>query len=112
MCNRDAFAGGFLSGVVLGESLEKCIDRGQWLAALSIRELGPSYISLPLKIPDFTLLITSSGTPSLSKHTTLSKGGVSKERAAFSYRLQLGFNNLGCHTQHRLAQRLLDSCTV
>ncbi|KFA45707.1 hypothetical protein S40293_09438 [Stachybotrys chartarum IBT 40293] len=39
----DAFAGGFLSGLVEGKSLEESIDRGQWLARLSIQELGPSY---------------------------------------------------------------------
>lgn len=38
----DAFAGGLMAGVVMGEELEKCIDRGHWLAALSIQELGPS----------------------------------------------------------------------
>ena len=44
----DAFAGGFCAGLVKGESLEKCIDMGQWLAAQSLRELGPSYVSLDL----------------------------------------------------------------
>ena len=39
---RDAFAGGFCAGVVQGKSLEECVDMGQWLASLSIRELGPS----------------------------------------------------------------------
>jgi adenosine kinase len=39
----DAFAGGFCAGVVQGKSLEECVDMGQWLASLSIRELGPSY---------------------------------------------------------------------
>ncbi|KAK5163481.1 adenosine kinase [Saxophila tyrrhenica] len=39
----DAFAGGFMAGVVKGESLERCVDMGSWLAALSLRELGPSY---------------------------------------------------------------------
>ncbi|KAF2660110.1 Ribokinase-like protein [Lophiostoma macrostomum CBS 122681] len=39
----DAFAGGFLAGIVKGESLETSIDIGQWLAKLSIQELGPSY---------------------------------------------------------------------
>jgi len=38
----DAFAGGFMAGVVKGESLERCIDMGSWLAALGLRELGPS----------------------------------------------------------------------
>lgn len=38
----DAFAGGFMAGVVKGEGLDQCIDRGHWLAALSLRELGPS----------------------------------------------------------------------
>ncbi|KAK5990258.1 Adenosine kinase [Cladobotryum mycophilum] len=39
----DAFAGGLLAGLVEGKSLETCIDMGQWLAKLSIQELGPSY---------------------------------------------------------------------
>jgi adenosine kinase len=38
----DAFAGGFLAGLVEGKSLETCIDMGQWLAKLSIQEQGPS----------------------------------------------------------------------
>ncbi|KAH8821665.1 adenosine kinase [Xylogone sp. PMI_703] len=39
----DAFAGGFVAGLVAGKSLDECIDQGQWLAKLSIQELGPSY---------------------------------------------------------------------
>jgi len=39
----DAFAGGFVAGIVQGKPLEKAIDMGQWLAKLSIQELGPSY---------------------------------------------------------------------
>jgi len=39
----DAFAGGFFAGVVKGESIDTCVDMGQWLAAQSLRELGPSY---------------------------------------------------------------------
>ncbi|PFH56927.1 hypothetical protein XA68_15753 [Ophiocordyceps unilateralis] len=39
----DAFAGGFLAGIMQGKPLETCIDMGQWLARLSIKELGPSY---------------------------------------------------------------------
>jgi adenosine kinase len=38
----DAFAGGFTAGIVTGESLAQCVDQGQWLAKLSIQELGPS----------------------------------------------------------------------
>ncbi|OAL56249.1 Ribokinase-like protein [Pyrenochaeta sp. DS3sAY3a] len=41
----DAFAGGFTAGIVKGESLETAIDMGQWLAKLSIQQLGPSYPS-------------------------------------------------------------------
>jgi adenosine kinase len=43
-CNGagDAFAGGLLAGLVQGKSLETAIDMGQWLARLSIQELGPS----------------------------------------------------------------------
>ncbi|KAM0516620.1 hypothetical protein ACHAPE_005251 [Trichoderma viride] len=39
----DAFAGGLLAGIVEGETLEQSVDKGQWLAKLSIQELGPSY---------------------------------------------------------------------
>jgi adenosine kinase len=38
----DAFAGGFCAGVVEGRPLAECVDMGQWLARLSIKELGPS----------------------------------------------------------------------
>jgi len=39
----DAFAGGFCAGIVDGKPIETAIDMGQWLARLSIKELGPSY---------------------------------------------------------------------
>ncbi|EYE93424.1 adenosine kinase [Aspergillus ruber CBS 135680] len=39
----DAFAGGFAAGIVEGKSLEESVDMGQWLASLSIQELGPSF---------------------------------------------------------------------
>jgi len=39
----DAFAAGFTAGLVAGESLAQCVDQGQWLAKLSIQELGPSF---------------------------------------------------------------------
>ncbi|KAI5284749.1 adenosine kinase [Ascosphaera aggregata] len=38
----DAFAGGVCAGLVLDKSIEECVKMGQWLASLSIRELGPS----------------------------------------------------------------------
>lgn len=38
----DAFAGGFAAGVVQGKTIEESVDLGQWLAKLSIQELGPS----------------------------------------------------------------------
>lgn len=39
----DAFAGGFVAGIVEGKPLEKSIDMGHWLASLSIKELGAQY---------------------------------------------------------------------
>ncbi|KAG4034348.1 hypothetical protein MFRU_003g03170 [Monilinia fructicola] len=39
----DAFAAGFTAGLVAGEPLDRCVDQGQWLAKLSIQELGPSF---------------------------------------------------------------------
>lgn len=44
--HRDAWAGGFVAGIVQGKSLEESIDMGHWLASLSIKELGPSYVVL------------------------------------------------------------------
>ncbi|KAL8946261.1 MAG: hypothetical protein Q9222_007321 [Ikaeria aurantiellina] len=41
----DAFAGGFVAGIVGGKSLEESVDMGQWLAKLSIKELGPQFPS-------------------------------------------------------------------
>jgi adenosine kinase len=38
----DAFAGGFVAGLVEGKDIDTSVDMGQWLAALSIQELGPS----------------------------------------------------------------------
>ena len=46
MDDRDAFAGGFVAGIVEGKSLDEAIDMGHWLASLSIRELGPQYVIL------------------------------------------------------------------
>jgi len=39
----DAFAAGLTAGLVAGESLAQSVDQGQWLAKLSIQELGPSF---------------------------------------------------------------------
>lgn len=39
----DAFAGGFLGALVQGKPIAECVDVGQWLASLSLRELGPSF---------------------------------------------------------------------
>jgi len=39
----DAFAGGFVAGLVASKPIAQCVDQGQWLAKLSIQELGPSY---------------------------------------------------------------------
>ncbi|KAL5614774.1 hypothetical protein BROUX41_004863 [Berkeleyomyces rouxiae] len=39
----DAFAGGFVAGLVQGKDLATNVDMGQWLARLSIQELGPSF---------------------------------------------------------------------
>lgn len=42
----DAFAGGFLAGLVEGKELKVCVDMGMWLAAKGLRELGPRYVIL------------------------------------------------------------------
>jgi len=38
----DAFAGGFVAGLVQGKSVDESVIMGQWLARLGIQELGPS----------------------------------------------------------------------
>lgn len=45
----DAFAGGFFAGVIQGKDMNACVDMGQWLAAQSLRELGPSYVPSRLR---------------------------------------------------------------
>ncbi|GAM91637.1 hypothetical protein ANO11243_096890 [Dothideomycetidae sp. 11243] len=39
----DAFAGGFVAGIVEGKDLDTCVDMGSWLAKLSLTQLGPAY---------------------------------------------------------------------
>ncbi|CAK7201441.1 adenosine kinase [Sporothrix eucalyptigena] len=39
----DAFAAGLVAGIIEGKSLDLSIDQGQWLASLSLKELGASY---------------------------------------------------------------------
>lgn len=39
----DAFAGGFVAGLVENADLAKCIDMGQWLAKESLQLVGPSF---------------------------------------------------------------------
>lgn len=38
----DAFAGGYVAGLVEGKDVKSCVDMGMWLAALGLKELGPS----------------------------------------------------------------------
>ncbi|CAK7912587.1 adenosine kinase [[Candida] anglica] len=39
----DAFASGFMAGLVEGKTVAQSVDIGQWSAALSIQEVGPSF---------------------------------------------------------------------
>ncbi|KAK9470282.1 Ribokinase-like protein [Dipodascopsis tothii] len=39
----DSFAGGFLAGLVLGESLAAAVARGHWLASWTVQLPGPAY---------------------------------------------------------------------
>lgn len=65
----DAFAGGFFAGVVQGKSIETSVDMGQWLAALSLRELGPQYVHLSETSYVMPVLISRAGTPSRRRRT-------------------------------------------
>ena len=73
---RDAFAGGFVAGIVEGKPLEECIDMGHWLASLSIKELGPQYVYNILLIRtvvalDITILFHTSNKHPISLITPL-----------------------------------------
>ena len=46
----DAFAGGFLAGILQAEALETAVDMGQWLAKLSIQQRGLSCVCLLLDL--------------------------------------------------------------
>lgn len=55
--NSDAFAGGFVAGIVEGKTIDEQVDQGQWLARLSIQEPGPQYVNFlqfpsPLKLKE------------------------------------------------------------
>ncbi|KAG6841573.1 hypothetical protein C0991_009608 [Blastosporella zonata] len=39
----DAFAGGFLGGLVAGKSLEECVEVGHTLGAMCVKQVGPTY---------------------------------------------------------------------
>ncbi|KAK6457784.1 adenosine kinase [Scheffersomyces xylosifermentans] len=39
----DAFAGGFIASLVEGKTVAQAVDVGQWAAALSIQQVGPSF---------------------------------------------------------------------
>lgn len=39
----DAFAAGFVAGMTEEKPFETCLGMGQWLASLSLQEVGPSY---------------------------------------------------------------------
>jgi len=66
----DAFAGGFMAGLVLGKELATCVNMGQWLARLSIQELGPSY-AIPSPLRHFLLpLEMSTNTASQVPHAS------------------------------------------
>lgn len=46
----DAFAGGFVSGLVQGLPLAKAMDLGHWTAKTSIQEIGPSFPYNPKQV--------------------------------------------------------------
>ena len=39
----DAFAGGFLGGIVLGKSIEESVEAGHKLGAMTVQQVGPQY---------------------------------------------------------------------
>ncbi len=46
-----------MAGIVEGKKLEECVDMGQWLASLSIKELGPQYVEVALYLLIETCLV-------------------------------------------------------
>lgn len=39
----DAFAGGFLGGLVVGKSVDECVEAGHKLGAMCVQQVGPTY---------------------------------------------------------------------
>ena len=71
----DAFAGGFVAGIVEGKSLDESVDMGHWLASLSIRELGPQYVQYLLGPRSIILSILTTreqATSTPTQHSSLS----------------------------------------
>lgn len=42
--HSDAFAGGFLAGLVQDKPLRESIDIAQWLGSLNVKSLGPRFV--------------------------------------------------------------------
>ena len=67
----DAFAGGFVAGVVEGKSLNESIDMGHWLASLSIKELGPQYVRSFSQTHSILLSIITTASSSINASSTI-----------------------------------------
>ena len=84
LANSDAFAGGFIAGIVEGKSLDESVDMGHWLASLSIKELGPQYVhSVPL---DRHML-------SFCQSSTKTSSGSKQHQRKINIRLSCSFNS-------------------
>lgn len=83
LVNSDAFAGGFIAGVVEGKSLDESIDMGHWLASLSIKELGPQYVHFVR--PDRHIL-------SFCQSSTKTSSGSKQHPRQLNNRLLCSFN--------------------
>lgn len=94
----DAFAAGLAAGIIEGKPLDQSIKQGQWLARLSLTQLGASYVFFflfffflfPLLVPPFPCIFIrifkvtdilfqfwqSTGSPSRSRHTPHRRNGL------------------------------------
>ena len=84
----DAFAGGFVAGIVEEKSLDESIDMGHWLASLSIKELGPQYVQS---------LLTNTSHHSVKHHKDIEQQQVTSTQTRHSSPCFLQFPSLAIY---------------
>lgn len=73
-----------MAGIVEGKPLDECVDMGQWLAKLSIQELGPQYV-IPTFLCSYSYSFYSRGQEYLEAHPPLPFARVTRSAYIMYY---------------------------